>query len=404
MRWMWARYWCMGSGLQYPPFHSRFILPFTPLCVVLVHRQGDRTIFRVRYHGFGVSTLSLHVHSVSQLRKIIPIQRVHVLCVCLSLLHQFSTLVVVIHHPPSLTAYIHLEQYNDRQILILDQSPHHHHTILDTISPLINRRSQMSSSVASPVQWGGQLPRELPADNASVDGSARRRKKKTPRSSVNGNTEKKKPKSISPVPTTTTSTRSTRSRKNVAYGESDSPELPADESIEEDLESINDADSESRVMPVRKKGDLYRGGISTRMSKSLSSTSVKSELGQSGSLVSPPDIYNKDLPEIGEVIIVDPPSNTASKPITPERESVKADLPPSASTTLKISFKTAPKRLAVSQDVTEDDVSSTYDVTPRISPTPAANGEAEIQGEEAKDAPKRAPRKKRKWLKRGEGE
>lgn len=89
-------------------------------------------------------------------------------------------------------------------------------------------------------------------------------------------------------------------------------------------------------------------------------------------------------------------------------EPVKADLPPSTST-LKISFTNTGgiKRGALSQDPVEDNEgSTTYDETPRISPNPdiGVTVESTPQAEEVKiDGPKRAPRKKRKWLKRGEG-
>jgi hypothetical protein len=147
------------------------------------------------------------------------------------------------------------------------------------------------------------------------------------------------------------------------------------------------------------------------MAKTASTNSVQSLPTQSPT--SPTSTL--EYAEIEDHIVAEPPSIPAPKSqgqgelktiITPEP--VKADLPPSTST-LKISFKTTAnggiKRLAASQD--PDDASTTYDATPRVSPTPDAtiNGvDVEVQGEELKDAPKRAPRKKRKWLKRGQSE
>jgi hypothetical protein len=108
------------------------------------------------------------------------------------------------------------------------------------------------------------------------------------------------------------------------------------------------------------------------------------------------------LPAEEEIILDD--RSVSSIVVTESPESVKADLPTASA--LKISFKSTAnggiKRVATSQD--PDDATASYDVTPRISPTSDAvptgiKGDVEVQG-----APARAPRKKRKWLKRGEGE
>jgi hypothetical protein len=137
------------------------------------------------------------------------------------------------------------------------------------------------------------------------------------------------------------------------------------------------------------------------MSKSISFDSQKTDSSTSSS-------QQQTLPEAGQEIIVDKPSESEIV-LTATPEPVKADLPPNGSA-LKISFKPTAnggiKRLAESQDPADD--SSTYDITPRISPTsdaaPTGNkGDVEVNGGDG-NAPKRAPRKKRKWLKRGEGE
>jgi len=129
-----------------------------------------------------------------------------------------------------------------------------------------------------------------------------------------------------------------------------------------------------------------------------------------------PSVPIQGLPEVGEVIVAELPGTTTETTTIPAPKSevvktpepVKADLPPSTST-LKISFTNtgAIKRGALSQDpVDENEGSTTYDETPRISPNPdtGVTVESTPQAEEVKnDGPKRAPRKKRKWLKRGEG-
>ena len=116
-----------------------------------------------------------------------------------------------------------------------------------------------------------------------------------------------------------------------------------------------------------------------------------------------PHPLSQALPADQEIVLDD--RSVSSRVVTDSPESVKADLPTAS---LKISFKPTAnggiKRVATSQD--PDDATTSYDVTPRISPTsdavPTGNGvkgDVEVQG-----APARAPRKKRKWLKRGEGE
>ena len=133
------------------------------------------------------------------------------------------------------------------------------------------------------------------------------------------------------------------------------------------------------------------------MSKTSSTDSQKTTSSESSSLHQP-------QPEEKEIVIDNPSVTEIVVAATPEP--VKADLPTGSA--LKISFKSTAnggiKRVALSQD--PDDASTSYDVTPRISPTsdavptgPGAKGDVEVNG-----APARAPRKKRKWLKRGEGE
>lgn len=111
------------------------------------------------------------------------------------------------------------------------------------------------------------------------------------------------------------------------------------------------------------------------------------------------------LPADQEIILDD--RSVSSRIVTDSPEPVKADLPTASA--LKISFKSTGgiKRVATSQD--PDDASTAYDATPRISPTsdavptgPGIKGDVEVNGD-SKGAT-RAPRKKRKWLKRGEGE
>ena len=131
------------------------------------------------------------------------------------------------------------------------------------------------------------------------------------------------------------------------------------------------------------------------MSKTSSTDSQKTTSSEASSL---------HQPEEKEIIIDNPPATEIVATATPE--AVKADLPTGSA--LKISFKSTAnggiKRAALSQD--PDDTSTSYDMTPRISPTsdavptgPGIKGDVEVNG-----APARAPRKKRKWLKRGEGE
>jgi hypothetical protein len=113
-----------------------------------------------------------------------------------------------------------------------------------------------------------------------------------------------------------------------------------------------------------------------------------------------PSTLHPPLPNNDEEILLDNPSETEIV-ATATPEPVKADLPTGSA--LKISFKSTGgiKRIATSQD--PDDASTTYDATPRISPTSdvptGVKADVEVNG-----APARAPRKKRKWLKRGEGE
>jgi hypothetical protein len=110
-------------------------------------------------------------------------------------------------------------------------------------------------------------------------------------------------------------------------------------------------------------------------------------------------------------LIPSPPSQAEdqdqSQEIKQTPEPVKADLPPSTST-LRISFTNAGvKRRAISQDPTEDlDGTTTNDNTPQVSPTMETDLQLANEAVEAGvvAAPKKAPRKKRKWLKRGEGE
>lgn len=94
-----------------------------------------------------------------------------------------------------------------------------------------------------------------------------------------------------------------------------------------------------------------------------------------------------------------------SKAITPDPEPVKAELPLSVQ---KIKLSYTPKRPASE----EPEGASEYDDTPRVSPAPEdtqlnAYGGGDDTGPQAgdakADAPRRAPRKKRKWLKKGEG-
>jgi hypothetical protein len=139
---------------------------------------------------------------------------------------------------------------------------------------------------------------------------------------------------------------------------------------------------------------------SARMARTYSGDSQTDSQKTTSSEESPSTLH-PPLPANGEEILLDNPSETEIV-ATATPEPVKADLPPTGSA-LKISFKSngGIKRIATSQD--PDDASTTYDATPRISPTSdvptGVKGDAEVNG-----APARAPRKKRKWLKRGEGE
>jgi hypothetical protein len=150
------------------------------------------------------------------------------------------------------------------------------------------------------------------------------------------------------------------------------------------------------------------------MSRTASTMSQDSQRTDSQATTVSPTVPTQELAEVEEEIVADvpvpgttttipaPKSEVVKTAITPEP--VKADLPPSAST-LRISFTNTGgiKRRPLSQDPGEENEGSTaYDETPRISPNPDTGAP---QAEEVKvDGPKRAPRKKRKWLKRGEGE
>jgi hypothetical protein len=239
----------------------------------------------------------------------------------------------------------------------------------------------MSSSVVSPAQWSNQLPHTNPTvDNAPSN----RRAKPVSTKMTNGND--KKPKSISPVPTT--STRSTRSRRAVAYGESDSPELPA-----KPLPPV----PTKPVIKIKKKAALKRV-TSVRKPRTYDSNDSQTDSQKTTSSEESPPSLHPPLPANDEDILLDVPSEIVA---TATPEPVKADLPTGSA--LKISFKSTGgiKRVATSQD--PDDASTAYDATPRISPTSdvptGIKGDVEVNG-----APARAPRKKRKWLKRGEGE
>lgn len=244
----------------------------------------------------------------------------------------------------------------------------------------------MSSSVVSPAQWAGQLPHTNPTVDTAPS-SRRAKPVSTKMTNGQGSNDGKTTKSISPVPTT--STRSTRSRRAVAYGESDSPELPA--------KPLPPVPATKPVIRFKKRSPPKRI-TSAKMSKTSSTDSQKTTSSESSSLRQPligDNLLGVENPSESEIVATATP------------EPVKADLPPNGSA-LKISFKSTAnggvKRLATSQDP-DDGASSFYDVTPRISPTPDAatglKGDVEVNGG---GAPARAPRKKRKWLKRGEGE
>jgi hypothetical protein len=157
-----------------------------------------------------------------------------------------------------------------------------------------------------------------------------------------------------------------------------------------------------------------------------SSAKVASPHPSRKSLTQSPPRPEADTGSIGEIIIARRPSSTLSeagaeaagpksKSITPDPvpvtgpipapEPVKAELPPSVQ---KIKLSYTPKRPASE----EPDDGSAYDVTPRVSPTPdgvalsgnALNGVDSVLQAGDPNAPKRAPRKKRKWLKKGEGQ
>jgi hypothetical protein len=153
------------------------------------------------------------------------------------------------------------------------------------------------------------------------------------------------------------------------------------------------------VIKIKKKAALKRV-TSARMARTHSGDSQTDSQKTTSSEESHPQTFPADQ----EIILDD--RSVSSVVVTESPESVKADLPTASA--LKISFKSTAnggiKRVATSQD--PDDATASYDVTPRISPTsdavptgPGIKGDVEVQG-----APARAPRKKRKWLKRGEGE
>jgi hypothetical protein len=155
------------------------------------------------------------------------------------------------------------------------------------------------------------------------------------------------------------------------------------------------------VIKIKKKAALKRV-TSARMARTYSGDSQTDSQKTTSS--EEPHPLSQALPAEEEIILDD--RSVSSIVVTESPDSVKADLP--AASALKISFKPTAnggiKRVATSQD--PDDATASYDVTPRISPTsdavptgPGIKGDVEVQG-----APARAPRKKRKWLKRGEGE
>jgi hypothetical protein len=155
------------------------------------------------------------------------------------------------------------------------------------------------------------------------------------------------------------------------------------------------------VIKIKKKAALKRV-TSARMARTYSGDSQTDSQKTTSS--EEPHPLSQALPAEEGIVLDD--RSVSSRVVTESPESVKADLPTASA--LKISFKSTAnggiKRVATSQD--PDDATTSYDVTPRISPTsdavptgPGVKGDVEVQG-----APARAPRKKRKWLKRGEGE
>jgi hypothetical protein len=251
----------------------------------------------------------------------------------------------------------------------------------------------MSTSVASAAPWSRQSTGSPGTDATSL---SRSRGKKAASKLANGSDASKK--SLSPVPSS--STRSTRSRKNVSYDESNSPEF-----ADEPLPAVNPAynpTSAKRRSPANNTAK-HANGFPSSSSKVATSTHPRKSIELS------PRRSEADLDEVivARRSVTSSPTSTAanSKPITPDPEPVKAELPPSVQK-IKLSF--TPKRPASEEP---DDVTN-YDETPRVSPTPDeamlgtyTGGDDPILqvGDLTGGAPRRAPRKKRKWLKKGEG-